>query len=174
MSQRIITINLPDPPKSSSRKARSAFWRDVLTRRRSLASLYPVDAMERVDIVKEGVPARLLAVIAEDMAITKDKLYDIIGLPRTTANRKLHGGKTLSQDESERALGIARLIGQVSTIVQESGTPEGFDAAQWVAEWLNQPHPVLAGRRPAELMDTADGRSIVVDLISRMQSGAYA
>src|SRR5438477_5299417 len=104
MSQRVLVPSRNSP--TSSRKSRSAFWRDVLTRRRPLASLYPFDAMERVDIVKEGVPAGLLAIIAEDMAITKDKLYDTIGLARATANRKLRGRKTLSQDESERALGI--------------------------------------------------------------------
>lgn len=165
------------PRRITARKqrstARGALWRDVLTRRRTLASLYPFDAIERMGIVKEGVPAGLLSVLAEDMAITKDKLYKTIGLARTTANRKLRDRKVLSQDESERAMGITRLIGQVSTIVLESGGPVGFDAAQWVAEWLDQPQPALAGRRAAELMDTADGRSIVFDLIAKMQSSAY-
>ena len=158
----------------SHSKTRSAFWRDVLARRRPITSIYPFDAIERVAIVKEGVPSGLLALIAEDMAITKDKLYDTLGLARATANRKLRDRSVLSQDESERTLGIARLIGQVSTIVQESGAPEGFDAAKWVAEWLDQPHSALSGKRPAEFMDTADGRSLVFDLVARMQSGAYA
>jgi putative toxin-antitoxin system antitoxin component (TIGR02293 family) len=173
MSQKTgVTRRIPAPTQRST--SLTAFWRDVLTRRRTLASLYTFDAIERVAIIKEGVPAGLLTVIAEDMAITKDKLYKTIGLARATANRKLRDRRVLSQDESERAMGITRLIGQVSTIVQESGVPEGFDAAQWVAEWLDQPHPALAGRRPAELMDTADGRSIVFDLVAKMQSSAYA
>lgn len=80
----------------------------------------------------------------------------------------------LNQDESERVLGIARLVGQVDNMVRESGNPEGFNAATWVAKWLDRPQPALGGMRPAELMDTADGRGIVSDLIARMQSGAYA
>ena len=59
-------------------------------------------------------------------------------------------------------------------MVHESGDPRGFKAAEWVAAWLDRPHPALGGRRPAELMDTTDGRAIVFDLVARAQSSAYA
>lgn len=163
------------PPTSTSPAAkRSKLWRDLLSRRVPLASLYLFDAIERVELVKEGVPAGLLTLISEDMAIPRDKLYSTIGLARATVNRKLRHRRALSQDESERVLGIARLVGQVDAIVRESGNPQDFNAAKWVAAWLDRPHPALGGKRPAELMDTADGRSIVSDLVARMQSGAYA
>ncbi len=149
-------------------------WRDLLSRRLPLASLYPFDAIERVDLVKEGVPASLLVLISEDMAISKDKLYTTLGLARATVNRKLRGQQVLNQDESERVLGIARLVGQVDQMVKESGNAVGFDAAKWVAAWLDRPQAALGGKRPAELMDTSDGRGIVSDLVARMQSGAYA
>ena len=124
--------------------------------------------------VGELVTQRNLVPLAEDMAISKDKLYATIGLARATVNRKLREQQSLNQDESERVLGMARLVGQVSTIVGESGNPEGFDAAKWVAAWLDRPLQALGGRRPAELMDTADGRGLVSDLVARMQTGAYA
>jgi len=165
---------LPRLPSSPHVMTRNKLWRDLLSRRLPLASLYPFDAIERIEMVKEGVPASLLVLISEDMAISKDKLYTTIGLARATVNRKLREQQVLSQDESERVLGIARLVGQVSTLVKESGNPEGFNAAKWVATWLDQPQPALGGKRPAEMMDTADGRGIVSDLVARMQSGAYA
>jgi putative toxin-antitoxin system antitoxin component (TIGR02293 family) len=165
-----------DPPATASARgaSRRKLWRDVLSRRLPLASLYPFDAIERIALVKEGVPAGLLVLISEDMAISKEKLYSTIGLARATVNRKVREQQVLSQDESERVLGIARLVGQVDQIVRESGNLEGFDAAKWVATWLDQPQRALGGKRPAEMMDTADGRGIVTDLIARMQSGAYA
>jgi putative toxin-antitoxin system antitoxin component (TIGR02293 family) len=163
-----------NPPLSTHLMRRSKLWRDLLSRRLPLASLYPFDAIERVEMVKEGVPARLLVLISEDMAIPKDKLCMTIGVARATVNRKVREQRMLSQDDSERVLGIARLVGQVSTMVKESGRPEGFDPAKWVATWLDRPQPALGGKRPAELMDTADGRGIISDLIARMQSGAYA
>jgi len=75
-------------PASSVRvMRRNKLWRDLLSRRLPLASLYPFDAIERVEMVKEGVPAGLLVLISEDMAIPKDKLYTTIGLARATVNR---------------------------------------------------------------------------------------
>ena len=89
-------------------------------------------------------------------------------------NRKSRDQKRLSSDESSRVIGMARLVGQVQAMVEESGDPEGFDAAPWVAQWLEQPLPALGGRRPAELMDTPEGESLVSNLVARLQTGAYA
>ena len=80
----------------------------------------------------------------------------------------------LSPDESARVLGMARLVGQVQPMVQESGQPEGFDAAAWVARWIDRPVPALGGLRPAELLDTAEGQAIVANVLSRAQTGAYS
>jgi putative toxin-antitoxin system antitoxin component (TIGR02293 family) len=169
------TLKSSSTSRASSRVAkRDKLWRDLLSRRLPLASLYPFDAIERIELVKQGVPAGLVAVISEDMAISKDKLYSTLGLARATTNRKLRARQTLTQDESERVLGIARLVGQVDLMVRESGVSEQFDAAKWVAAWLDRPNAALDGKRPAELMDTADGRNVVSELIARMQSGAYA
>jgi uncharacterized protein (DUF2384 family) len=80
----------------------------------------------------------------------------------------------MSQDDSERSLGIIRLIGQVRHIVSQSGETDGFDAARWTADWLEEPNAALGGRKPGEFMDTADGRGLVFALVAQMQSGAYA
>jgi len=77
-------------------------------------------------------------------------------------------------NQSERVIGLAKLVGQVETMVRESGDPTGFDAARWVSAWLNQPNPALGGRRPIELMGTVTGQEVVSGLLARMQSGAYA
>ena len=138
------------------------------------ALLFTLGQVERINVVREGVPATVLSILADDMHITRDQLYLWAGIPRATANRKIRLSAALSQDESERVLGVARLIGQVEQIVTESGTPEGFDPATWTAAWLAQPAAALGGKSPGEFMDTADGRALVSGLISQMQSGAYA
>lgn len=150
------------------------FWRGVLSRRESFGRVYDIEPTERVRLVKEGVPAKVVLLISNDMAISKDRLYETIGLVRATVNRKLRADSMLSKDEGERVLGIAQLVGQVESIVKESGNLEGFDAAKWVAAWLERPHPALKGSCPAELMDTAEGRAIVSSLVAQMQSSAYA
>jgi putative toxin-antitoxin system antitoxin component (TIGR02293 family) len=98
----------------------------------------------------------------------------MLGMARATIKRKQREGKRLSQDESERIVGIARLVGQVEQMVRESGDSEGFDAGPWVAAWLDRPLPALGGAQPGTLMDTAEGRQIVSDLLAQIQSGTFA
>ena len=57
---------------------------------------------------------------------------------------------------------------------QESGRPEGFNAAERVARWIDRPLPALGGQKPVELMGTAEGRALVSDIVARMQTGAYS
>ena len=52
--------------------------------------------------------------------------------------------------------------------------PTEFNAAEWVAQWLAQPVAALGGRKPGELMDTAEGQAIVSNLLDRAVSGAYS
>lgn len=162
------------PSRKHSRVHRSRLWSDLLSRRAPLAALNSYEPMERIQLVREGVPAELVPFVAEEMAITKERLYRTIGVPRATMDRKIRAGQRLNPDESERLLGIARLVGQAEQMVRESGEPDGFDAARWVADWLETPLPALGGSRPAALMDTAEGRRMVSDLLAQMQSGAYA
>jgi putative toxin-antitoxin system antitoxin component (TIGR02293 family) len=135
--------------------------------------LYKSSLLDRIDLVKHGIPARSLTELSERMALSKEKLYQTIGVAKATMTRKIKKAQVLDKDESERALGMAVLLGQVESMVAESGNPRGFNAATWVADWLDRPQPALGGRRPGQLMDTADGRVLVSDLLSRMQSGAY-
>jgi len=155
-----------------------AAWRPALARliagKESYLTVYDFSRVDRIGVVKEGVPARLLTTLASDMHIPRERLYAWLGLARATANRKVKADDLLSQDESERALGIARLVGQVQRVVAESGESKGFDAAQWTAAWLARPNQALGGTAPGEFMDTADGRALVSGLIAQMQSGAYA
>lgn len=137
-------------------------------------SLFRKDPLEHVELVKHGVPALLIELVAGGMGVSKDKLLATLGLPRATIQRKTKLNQSLSAEESSRVLGISRLIGQTQAMVEASGDPEGFDAAAWVAQWLDQPLPALGGQRPAELMDTAEGQAIVSNMLSRAQSGAYA
>ena len=112
--------------------------------------------MERADIVEQGVRARFLERLAVELAVSKEKLYDIIGVSRATADRKLKADQVLSATDSEHVMGMARLVGQVQQIVQESGDPAGFDADPWVTAFLDAPGPALGARRPRDLMRTSE------------------
>ena len=49
-----------------------------------------------------------------------------------------------------------------------------FDAALWLAGWLDAPCPALGGQRPSDYLDTNEGIQVVRGVLARMESGAYA
>lgn len=161
-------------PSGSARNKPALRPRPAAPRRGSYVAYWNVGPVERIEMVREGLPAKVLSFLAEDMDVARERLYAWLGIARATANRKLRGDERLSQDESERALGMARLVGQVERIVADSGVPTGFDAAKWTAQWLERPNRALGGRSPGQFLDTADGRALVSSLVGQMQSGAYA
>lgn len=130
--------------------------------------------LEWVQVVKSGVEPSLLDQIAGNMKVTQEKLLEILGVPRATFHRFSSKKLRMPLELSSRVYGITRLIGQVQAMVDESGGQEGFDAAQWVAKWLEEPSPALGGRKPSGYMDSAEGQQLVSRLLSQAQSGAYA
>lgn len=135
---------------------------------------YQSAPIDRIRLIKQGIPADVLDRMATDMSISAGKLADTLGIARATIDRTAPERKVLSPDEGSRVLGMASLIGQVHTMICESGNPEGFNAAEWVALWIDRPLPALGGMKPAELMDTFDGQALVSSVVARMQSGAYS
>lgn len=134
---------------------------------------YRAAPISRIRLIKGGISAKVLDQLAKDMGMSKERLAGMLGLARATIDRKVREDKPLSSDEGSRVLGMASLIGQVQTMIEESGNPEGFNAAEWVARWLERPLPALGGQKPAELMDTSDGQALVSNLVAAMQSGVY-
>jgi putative toxin-antitoxin system antitoxin component (TIGR02293 family) len=137
-------------------------------------AIYRAAPLERIKRVKAGVPAVEAKAILDDLAIPSGRIALVLGIPISTLNRKAKVAQMLSTDEGERVLGLAKLVGQVQAMVEESGDPEGFDARAWTAYWLNEPLPALGGARPLDLMDTMEGQGLVSDTLARVQSGAYA
>lgn len=141
----------------------------------SYEEIYRSSPMERVDIIKAGVPAHLLSSLAKSMNRPKEQLIRELGMARATVDRKIRNNERLGPDEGSRVMGIARLVGQVEDMVRQGGAgAQDFDPARWLARWLDEPLPALNGRRPGEFMDTPDGQAMVAQLLARMVSGAYA
>ncbi len=154
--------------------ARAVAWTPIIGGRQSFGVVYGAESGERIRLVREGVPAAALGALARDLGVSKERLYGTLGVPRATMERKARANARLSSDESERVIDLARLIGFVEHLVEESGHEGAFDAPRWVARWLEQPLPALGGAAPATLMDTGEGRRVVFGLVAQMHSGAYA
>ncbi len=127
-----------------------------------------------VEAVKTGVSPKMLSVLSSEMGIPMVGMAERLGLASSTVRSKSARSKLLSIDDSEKVIGMSRLIGQVQAMVNEAGNPEGFDAAAWLANWMEQGLPALGGRKPSEYMDTAVGQALVSQLLDQIRSGAYA
>ncbi|MDO5626023.1 MAG: DUF2384 domain-containing protein [Pseudomonadota bacterium] len=139
------------------------------------SAAYWLSPVERSQLVKQGVPAHEVVALSDAMGLPRDQLMRVLGLARSTVERKITQKGALSQPESEKMLGVERLIGQVDAMVHAAqSAPPGFDAARWFAQWMVAPVAALGGMAPQALLDTADGREAVSTLLYQMQSGAYA
>jgi putative toxin-antitoxin system antitoxin component (TIGR02293 family) len=140
----------------------------------NFAGVYELGAVERIALVKRGIPAGEVFKVAKTIGRPKDRLMKVLGLPRATVDRKAKANEQLSIEHSERLIGFVKLVGQVQVMVEQSGDPARFEPAKWLSEWLERPLPALGGKCPAEYMDTGEGQQLVSSLVAKMQSGAYA
>jgi len=141
--------------------------------------LYRTPAMERIRLITTGVRAEDAKKWLDIASLGRSATLKALDLPVATFNRKVKAGERLSQAESERVIGFARLVGQVEAMVEEAGVEEAggaadFDAQEWLARWLTTPVPALGGARPIDLMGTMEGQGLVSQTLAQMSSGAYA
>lgn len=149
-------------------------WRTKAPSNEWFVYVFSMPAVERVEATKRGLPAVFVSHLAKATGEPKERVITLLGLSRATVDRKARAKRPLSVVEGERVLGLAKLVGQVQSMVNQSGEPAGFDAAKWVAGWLERPVPALGGRTPGEFMDTAEGQQIVAGLLAKARSGAFA
>jgi putative toxin-antitoxin system antitoxin component (TIGR02293 family) len=139
----------------------------------SYLAVYRASPLERISMIKRGVRASDAKHVIADLSIAQGAALKALNLSQATVNKKAKQGQTLSPDESERVIGLARLVGQLEAIVQESGNAQGFDATAWMSRWLSEPLAALGGVRPIDLMDTMEGQGVVSTALAQIQSGAY-
>lgn len=139
----------------------------------AFVALYEAPVLTRVEWVK-SMGAHDAKVILAQLRVPQGEALTALHIPVATVNRKAKTNAPLSPAEGERVLGFGRLLGQVQNMVRESGNPEGFDASAWLSTWMSAPAPALGGARPLDLMDTMTGQALVSQVLSQMQSGAYA
>ncbi|TEA71918.1 antitoxin Xre/MbcA/ParS toxin-binding domain-containing protein [Allopusillimonas ginsengisoli] len=147
---------------------------DDAARTASYLNISSLDPADEIRMVRFGVPARMIDALAGDMWVSRSRLLDWIKMPEATAKRKIKNDELLDTSWSERVLALASLIGQVQHMVEESGDPNGFDAPNWVGQWLSEPNPAFGGVPPGTYMDTEKGSNLVSQMLLQMQSGAYA
>jgi uncharacterized protein (DUF2384 family) len=136
--------------------------------------IHLADGWTRIAVVEHRVPVRLVRDLAALMDVPLDYLMRILGLAPTTPKMRAKPLKLLSVADSDRVVGMARLVGFAAVMAQAVGDTGDFDPARWIIRWLESPLPALGGRCAAEFMSTRSGQSLVDDMLQRTTGAAYA
>lgn len=128
-----------------------------------------------VEYERHGVNGRFLRDLSKRMEIPQLHVFEMIGVPKATAEKKVAAGEVISGSSGQAAIGVAKLIAKAEEIVANSTSPDAkdFDAARWLGQWLDIPQAALGGRRPSALLDTPTGLDVVLKVLGALESGAY-
>lgn len=130
---------------------------------------------EVIEMERAGVPGVLIKELCIRINVTRQRMYEIIGAPKATIERKASANATVNGTAGQATLGVLRLLAQARGIVERSTAPEArsFDVEKWLGEWIETPQPALGGRKPADMLDTPTGLAIVVRTLGALESGVY-
>ncbi|MBW8807839.1 MAG: DUF2384 domain-containing protein, partial [Lysobacter sp.] len=140
-----------------------------------IAYLRTATPLQRVAAEREGVPAQVVKHMATSMEVPAVRMFNILGVAKATAESKAAQQARIAGASGQAALGVLCLLAIVKDIVKEStdAAVHDFDSAKWLGRWIEQPQAALGGQRPADLLDTPTGYSVVARLLGSLQSGAY-
>lgn len=129
----------------------------------------------RIDAERSGVGGALVKALAKSMGMANVRMFEVIGIPKATAEKKAATNMPIAGAAGQSALGMVRLLGIAKEIVGNSDAAEArnFDTAKWLGRWIERPQPSLGGRKPADVLDTPTGVDTVVKLLGALESGVY-
>ena len=130
---------------------------------------------QRMHAEREGVPGALVKDLAKRMGLANIRMFELIGIPKATAEKKTSAKTSIAGAPGQAALGMVRLLGIANEIVANSDAPQArnFDTAKWLGHWIELPQAALGGRKPADLIDTPTGVETVAKLLGSLESGSY-
>ena len=131
--------------------------------------------MQFVEIERAGVLGTFIKDLSRRLEIPSSRIFDILGIPKATAEKKAAAGELVRGSAGQAAVGMVKLLGIAQEIVGNSTAAEAkdFDVAKWLGQWIERPQPSLGGRRPSDLLDTPTGIQVVSRLLGSIESGAY-
>ena len=116
-------------------------------------------------LVRRGLPASSVRVLAEKLDIGNTALSQKLGIPQRTLTRRLSLRSRLTATESDRMVRLARVFANAVEMIGDE---------EKAVEWLQTPNRALGGERPLDQLDTDVGAREVEDLLGRIAYGVYS
>ncbi len=117
------------------------------------------------ELVREGLPAKALLLLAERLGMRQAEISEKIGIPQRTLTRRLAQHSRLTAAESDRAVRLAQVYANAAETLGDGAK---------AAAWLKTPNRALRGARPLDQLDTDPGVREVEDILGRIAYGVYS
>jgi putative toxin-antitoxin system antitoxin component (TIGR02293 family) len=136
----------------------------VLQRIQEILNTVPIRTdQDLVHVVEARLPTEAIDGLRRS-GVTDDELYGLV-VPRRTLSHRRSRREALSQDESDRAVRLARTTALAEHV---------FGDAQRAWRWLRAPKRQFRGRSPVRLLATETGARLVEELLYRVDEGMAA
>ena len=122
--------------------------------------------MERVEIIRKGIPYGSLEVISKRLNKPVRSILELVGLPQTTYNKKKSNHSLLDTRDSELVLLITELV--------DYGLEVFNDENDKFQRWLKKPNISLGGNTPETMLDSTSGLNEVRYCLNRLEYGNLA
>jgi putative toxin-antitoxin system antitoxin component (TIGR02293 family) len=116
-------------------------------------------------LVREGLPAESLFLLAKRLELTQAEISLRIGIPQRTLTRRLTQKTRLTAAESDRTVRLAQVFATAA---------ETLGSEAKAAQWLKTPNRALRGGCPLDQLDTDPGVREVEDVLGRISYGVYS
>jgi putative toxin-antitoxin system antitoxin component (TIGR02293 family) len=154
----------------TKKSIQNASDRKLLVNRWTLASDGKVyvwtNKMERVGIIREGIPYGSIEVISKRLNRPVKSILSLVGLPQTTYNKKKSEHSLLDSRDSELVLLITELI--------DYGLEVFNNEEEKFQRWLKKPNLSIGGNSPESMLDTMTGINEVKFCLNRLEFGNLA
>jgi putative toxin-antitoxin system antitoxin component (TIGR02293 family) len=148
--------------KSSERRLKDKKWTLISDDKEYVWT----NEMERVGIIRQGVPYDAIEVISKRLNKPIKSVLMIVGLPQTTYNKKKSDHSLLDRRDSELVLVITELI--------DYGIEVFNNEDEKFQRWLRKNNLSLGGNSPESLLDTITGIDEVKFCLNRLEFGNLA
>lgn len=124
-----------------------------------------VSATKLRDMTRQGLPAEIVASLAQDLRLPRSRVAEVLGIPERTLSRRIASGSRLTAEESDRAVRFARVLATAK---------ETLGSMEKAGRWLQMPNRALEDEAPFDLLDTDAGVQSVETILGRIAYGVYS
>lgn len=122
-------------------------------------------SLDLLPVIRHGLPSTSLEAVSKSMDLSALATVESLGLAKRTLARRLQEKQTLTAEESERIVRLARVLAQATAVLGH---------IEKARRWLQKPNRACGGNVPLSLLDTDIGTNAVLEELGRIDYGVFA